>query len=350
MVNLYISYARKDTEFVQKLHTSLKPLIREGKISVWYDAFISPGEEWSKAIEGAIGRSDIVIAIMSVNYFGSDYIQDVEIPNYMRMYHEGKVKVIPIIARVCTWEDSQIGKFQALPSNGIPVSLSDDIDSSYIHIVQELKKVFESIDKRNKKEHSQNILPTYNYDFAKDNIEPNSSLPKEDLLNTILNELKKINERLFKIENEFNYDNQVFIEKNVDYQVGLSFAGEDRKYVSKVADELLKLQISVFYDEYEEVNLWGKDLYQHLNGVYKDRCQYCVIFISKHYAEKLWTNHELKSAQARAFEENREYILPARFDNTEIVGLNNTVGYVECNKHTPTELAKKIFDKVRVGK
>jgi hypothetical protein len=110
-----------------------------------------------------------------------------------------------------------------------------------------------------------------------------------------------------------------------DYEVCLSFAGEDRDYVDAVAAELRTNGVRVFYDKSEEVNLWGKDLYQHLDEVYRERAAYCVMFVSKAYAEKLWTKHELKSAQARAFAQDREYILPARFDDTEIPGLRSTI-------------------------
>ena len=56
------------------------------------------------------------------------------------------------------------------------------------------------------------------------------------------------------------------------------------------------------------------------------------MLISKSYSEKLWTNHERKSAQAKAFEQSREYILPLRLDETEIEGVNSTIGYIDYNK------------------
>src|SRR3954465_7598343 len=85
-----------------------------------------------------------------------------------------------------------------------------------------------------------------------------------------------------------------------NYDVCLSFAGEDRPYVSRVAAVLLSRGVRVFYDDYEQVDLWGKDLYVHLDDVYRSAARYCVLFVSKHYASKLWTNHERQSAQARA--------------------------------------------------
>lgn len=48
------------------------------------------------------------------------------------------------------------------------------------------------------------------------------------------------------------------------YEVVLSFAGEDRDYVEQVADILKTNQVSLFYDDYEEASLWGKNLVEHL--------------------------------------------------------------------------------------
>ncbi len=109
-------------------------------------------------------------------------------------------------------------------------------------------------------------------------------------------------------------------DKEFDYDVALSFAGEDREKAEELAGLLTSRKLRVFYDLYEQAELWGKDLYQHLQSVYRDRAKYCVIFSSKAYAEKLWTKHELRQAQARAFTENREYILPIRIDDTDIPG------------------------------
>jgi hypothetical protein len=52
-----------------------------------------------------------------------------------------------------------------------------------------------------------------------------------------------------------------------DFDIALSFAGEDRKYVEEVADTLKKMGFRIFYDKYETVTLWGKDLYLHLRKV-----------------------------------------------------------------------------------
>lgn len=130
------------------------------------------------------------------------------------------------------------------------------------------------------------------------------------------------------------------------YEVVLSFAGEDREYVEAVAEYLKDNNVKVFYDKYEEVTLWGKELSEHLDKVYRGSARYCIMFISKNYANKVWTSHERRSALAKAIEEKEEYILPARFDDTEILGIRPTIGYVDLSKKTPEELGKMILQKL----
>ncbi len=130
------------------------------------------------------------------------------------------------------------------------------------------------------------------------------------------------------------------------YDVALSFAGENRAYVEKVAASLKNHGIKIFYDDYEKVNLWGRNLYSHLDWVYRVASRYCVMFISKAYADKVWTNHERESAQARALTENQEYVLPARFDDTELPGLRPTIGYVDLRNTDPEALSELIREKL----
>ena len=135
-------------------------------------------------------------------------------------------------------------------------------------------------------------------------------------------------------------------EREYEYDVGLSFAGEQREYVEDVADELASRGIRPFYDNYERSSLWGKDLYAHLSEVYQYKFRFCVIFVSKEYAAKVWPNRERQSAQARALEEKWEYILPARFDDTGVPGLLDTVFYVDLNQTTPVGLCDLIAEKL----
>jgi len=130
------------------------------------------------------------------------------------------------------------------------------------------------------------------------------------------------------------------------YHVALSFAGEDRAYVEEVATLLRQSGVRVFYDEFEKAILWGKNLVDHLADVYQRRSKYVVMFISEHYVAKAWPTHERQHAQARALVAKEEYILPARFDDTEVPGMTNTVSYVDLRDTTPSDLVAMIVAKI----
>jgi hypothetical protein len=84
-----------------------------------------------------------------------------------------------------------------------------------------------------------------------------------------------------------------------EFDVALSFAGEDRSLVENVAKVLLDADVKLFYDEYFATELWGEDLYVYFDEVFRTRSKFVAIFVSRAYATKPWTNHERQSAQAR---------------------------------------------------
>ena len=64
------------------------------------------------------------------------------------------------------------------------------------------------------------------------------------------------------------------------FDVALSFAGEDRAYAGEIAERLRSHGVQVFYDQYEQATLWGKDLYEHLDYVYqRGRSVLCVVCV-----------------------------------------------------------------------
>jgi len=131
-----------------------------------------------------------------------------------------------------------------------------------------------------------------------------------------------------------------------DYDVALSFAGEDRSYAEELAECLKGDGVRVFYDRYEAATLWGKDLYEHLAWVYGKAARFCVMFVSQHYAAKVWTTHERRNAQARALSERQEYILPVRLDDTELPGLAETIVYEDLRQRTLAELCQMVLVKL----
>lgn len=135
--------------------------------------------------------------------------------------------------------------------------------------------------------------------------------------------------------------------KIYEYDVALSFAGENREYVEEVAIFLKDFGVKVFYDNFKQDEIWGKNLFEYLQDIYQNKAKYTMVFISNQYKNKKWTRHEYRSAQVRVLNEiEQEYILPVKFDDTELPSLNENLAYISAKNKTPKEIANFFINKI----
>ncbi len=71
-----------------------------------------------------------------------------------------------------------------------------------------------------------------------------------------------------------------------------------------------------------------------------------VVFISAEYAGQDWTRLERRAAFSRAVAEAGVYVLPARFDDSDLPGLLPDVVTVDLRRYTPAQFADLVADKV----
>lgn len=143
-VSLFYSYSRADEPFKIKLGEHLAVLRRENIIREWHDNMILPGEKWDETIKKKLEEADIIMLLVSSSFLASDYINDVEIKKAIERHNKNEVIIIPVICRVCDWENSILGKFQALPKNAKPINLWHDEDAAHNNIVKELRRIIKS--------------------------------------------------------------------------------------------------------------------------------------------------------------------------------------------------------------
>ncbi len=134
-----------------------------------------------------------------------------------------------------------------------------------------------------------------------------------------------------------------------DFDVAVSFAGEDRAYVEDIVTPLKAAGVRVFYDSDYLAETWGEDLIEYFDSVYRKRSRYAMIFVSAHYARKMWPRHERRSALARAMEERGAYVLPIRLDDTELEGLRPTVGMIDARRVGLGGIIKATLTKLQGG-
>ena len=132
------------------------------------------------------------------------------------------------------------------------------------------------------------------------------------------------------------------------WDVALSFAGAQRPYVEQVAGALKARGVRCFYDADEQIDLWGKYLAEELPAIYAERAAavVVVVFVSAEYAARDWTRLERRAALNRAVQERREYVLPARFDDTPLPGLLSDLVAIDLRGRSPQQFAAMIADKL----
>jgi hypothetical protein len=98
-MKVFLSYSRRDTEFVERLD---KALTEQGH-QVWLDqeAIVGSGDErWRRTIVKAIRESDAVILVLSPNSTSSESVE-----RELTVAAENSKRVVPVMYRQCTLPD-----------------------------------------------------------------------------------------------------------------------------------------------------------------------------------------------------------------------------------------------------
>lgn len=96
------------------------------------------------------------------------------------------------------------------------------------------------------------------------------------------------------------------------YDIGFSFAGEVRQIVEAVNNALKAEDVVTFYDYDHQAFLLALDLENTLQRIYAESCRFYLVFIDKHYKEKVWTKYE-KDIMTNS--RRRGHIIPVVLDN-----------------------------------
>jgi hypothetical protein len=141
MAKAFISYSPRDEKALERLHTHLATLRREGKITAWYDREILAGEDIDSAIGSNLTGSAIFLALVSPDFLNSNYCYEQEMAKALERHAKGTIRVIPVILEPCDWKSTPLGKLKALPKDGKPISTWINENIAYLDVVIELRRI-----------------------------------------------------------------------------------------------------------------------------------------------------------------------------------------------------------------
>ena len=143
-MKVFISYSHKDEASLERLHTHLAVLRRDGRIDEWFDREILAGEEIHAEITERLESSRMFLLLVSPDFLASDYIIGREMKQALTRHRLGDARVIPIIVEPCDWASTSLRDLKVLPRDGKPVSDWMNENNAYLDVVQELRRVLET--------------------------------------------------------------------------------------------------------------------------------------------------------------------------------------------------------------
>ena len=142
---LYFCYAQSEKALRITLETHLGPLKQQGLITTWYDDEILAGAEWQPEIRFHLQTADIILLLISPNFFASDHLYQEDMSEALARHERGEALVIPILLRPVDWEATPISKLSILPSNHIPVTSWRSRDNALLDIAQSIRKAVNAL-------------------------------------------------------------------------------------------------------------------------------------------------------------------------------------------------------------
>ena len=146
-VKIVFCYAHEDELLLNQLKSHLQPLQRQGLITLWYDREIRAGSEWKQEIKKQLDTAQIILLLVSPDFMASDYCYSIEMQHALERHQIGEATVIPIILRPVYWHGEPLGRLQALPTDGKPVTDPDwhDPDRAFYNITNGIYQVIEKL-------------------------------------------------------------------------------------------------------------------------------------------------------------------------------------------------------------
>jgi len=152
---LFISYSHRDSAWVERLRTMLRPLEQRYGLERWDDSRIQPGSLWREEIEKALASARVALLLVSADFLASDFVTRSELPPLFHAAKREGLRILWVPLRPCLWRDiPEIEQYQAAIPPGRTLARMSEVEQeeAFVQIAEEIKKVFQEEAERKARE------------------------------------------------------------------------------------------------------------------------------------------------------------------------------------------------------
>lgn len=99
---VFISYAHANKALMQRLELAFVQF--KTKVLTWTDRDLRPGDDWNDVLNEKLRLSQVAVLMLSLDFYGSDFIREKELPVIQQRHAAGQMRVVPVFASACSRE------------------------------------------------------------------------------------------------------------------------------------------------------------------------------------------------------------------------------------------------------
>lgn len=143
-MEIYLSYAREDVQYGERLKRGLAPMAKDFGYTIWSKQNITPGALWQQEMGQHLRDARLFIPLLSADFLADDRCT-AETKGALQMEQRGSLKVVPVLLRVCMWEYSDLSSYPVLPSNGRAIANYTRQDSAWVAVQEAIIKIIKGM-------------------------------------------------------------------------------------------------------------------------------------------------------------------------------------------------------------
>lgn len=135
---LFIAYAYEDVDHLLRLDHYLRPLERQGQLTIWHGEDILPGRNVAAEIKRHLAEANLILMLISADFLASDKCHE-QAQVALERHQAGQAVAVPITVRAAAWTASAIGELPPLPASARPITSWPNQDEAWQEVIEGIR-------------------------------------------------------------------------------------------------------------------------------------------------------------------------------------------------------------------